>query len=60
MLPGVQFPLSSEKPYEFYALIETQGSHKEHDEAVSPLQYVDKVVTTLNDLRLHLEIGKLP
>jgi hypothetical protein len=37
MLPGVQFPLSSEKPYDFYALLETQGSHKEHDEAVSPL-----------------------
>lgn len=37
MLPGVQFPLSSEKPYEFYALLETQGSHKEHDEAVSPI-----------------------
>ncbi|KAH8553382.1 hypothetical protein BGW37DRAFT_533500 [Umbelopsis sp. PMI_123] len=33
MLPGVQFPLSSEKPYEFYALLETQGSRKEHDEA---------------------------
>jgi hypothetical protein len=35
MMPGVQFPIASEKPYEFYALLETQGSRREHDEAVS-------------------------
>lgn len=34
MLPGVNFPLVSDKPYEFYVLLETQGSHKEHDEEV--------------------------
>lgn len=34
MMPGVQFPIASEKPYEFYALLETQGSRREHDEAV--------------------------
>jgi hypothetical protein len=34
MMPGVQFPIASDKPYEFYALLETQGSRKEHDEAV--------------------------
>lgn len=34
MLPGVSFPLVSDEPFEFYVLLETQGSHKEHDEEV--------------------------
>lgn len=34
MLPDVRFPIESETPYPFYALLETQGSRKEHDDEV--------------------------
>ncbi|RUS18877.1 hypothetical protein BC937DRAFT_88220 [Endogone sp. FLAS-F59071] len=32
MLPNVRFPIESAVPYPFYALLETQGSRKEHDD----------------------------
>lgn len=44
MLTGVQFPLASDKPYEFYALLETQGSRREHDEAVGVTQTIQLVI----------------
>jgi hypothetical protein len=60
MMPGVQFPIASEKPYEFYALLETQGSRREHDEAVSVKDIEWGSSMTMKTYAYHcLETGKL-